>query len=118
MSSIIIVDIVITLLLLISGMILYVFPPKQVNSILGYRTKRSMKNQESWDCANKFAGKIMMFFGVIYFVVVGVLYLVFLKKGFLQTNENTIIIICVLLFVISFITTIVLVERKLKKVFK
>ena len=27
-------------------------PPKKINSLYGYRTSRSMKNQQTWDCAH------------------------------------------------------------------
>ena len=30
----------------------YAFPPQQTNSIYGYRTNRSMQNQEVWRFAN------------------------------------------------------------------
>ncbi|MBX2955616.1 MAG: SdpI family protein [Cyclobacteriaceae bacterium] len=28
------------------------FPPKKINPVYGYRTPRSMRSQEAWDCAN------------------------------------------------------------------
>lgn len=33
-------------------------PPKQINSVYGYRTKMSMKNMETWNYAHWYCGKI------------------------------------------------------------
>jgi uncharacterized membrane protein len=38
-------------------------PPPDINGLAGYRTSRSMKNQESWDFAQLVAGKKMIQFG-------------------------------------------------------
>ena len=51
------------------GLILYFFPPKKINSIYGYRTPRSMKNQSNWDFAQKLGGKFMLIFGFIIFLI-------------------------------------------------
>ena len=48
----------------IVGAILFYFPPKEINLIYGYRTIRSMKNQESWDFAQKFSSVKMIKAGV------------------------------------------------------
>lgn len=32
--------------------------PKEINSAFGYRTKMSMKNQETWEFAHKYFGKL------------------------------------------------------------
>jgi len=32
--------------------------PKKINSFFGYRTSRSMKNQQTWDCAHRYLGKL------------------------------------------------------------
>lgn len=36
------------------------FPPKEINSIYGYRTKASMRNQKSWNLAQKQSSKLMI----------------------------------------------------------
>jgi uncharacterized membrane protein len=51
------------------GLILYFFPPKKINSIYGYRTPRSIKNQSNWDFAQKLGGKFMLIFGFIIFLI-------------------------------------------------
>ena len=43
------------------------FPPKKVNALYGYRTKRSMKNQINWDFAQKTSSIISLFFTAVIF---------------------------------------------------
>ena len=38
--------------------------PKQINGVFGYRTKRSMKNQETWTFAHQYSGKIWLHSGL------------------------------------------------------
>ena len=47
------------------GCIMFLFPPKKINPLYGYRTARSMKNQEQWDFAQLYSSKLLMFCGVI-----------------------------------------------------
>ncbi len=35
------------------------YPPKKINNIYGYRTKRSMKSQEHWDYAQNYSSAQM-----------------------------------------------------------
>lgn len=46
------------------------FPPKSINFMYGYRTWKSMRNQESWDFGNKMGAKMMFFVGM-YTVLAG-----------------------------------------------
>lgn len=47
------VSLVIPLIIWAGGLILQTHPPKQVNRFWGYRTSRSMQNQETWDFAQR-----------------------------------------------------------------
>ena len=38
--------------------------PKQINNAFGYRTTRSMKNQETWRFAHQYSGKIWLYSGL------------------------------------------------------
>jgi len=64
-----ILPIIILVVFSAGGLILYFFPPKKINSIYGYRTPRSIKNQSNWDFAQKLGGKFMLIFGFIIFLV-------------------------------------------------
>jgi uncharacterized membrane protein len=49
-----------------TGLILWFKPPKKINSIYGYRTKRSMQSQEAWDYAQTESGKQLVYLGLAY----------------------------------------------------
>ncbi|MCP2037872.1 SdpI family protein [Chryseobacterium sp. HSC-36S06] len=48
-----------------AGLFMLKFPPKKINFLYGYRTNSSMKNQERWDFAQKYAAKEMMITGLV-----------------------------------------------------
>lgn len=50
---------------IMAGALLRFFPPKKVNSLYGYRTTTSMRNAETWQLANRFAGRLMMQTGLL-----------------------------------------------------
>ena len=47
----------------------YHAPKKKINSWVGYRTERSMQNEESWKFANQYCGRLWMLFGAAMLVV-------------------------------------------------
>ena len=53
------------LILILAGLIMYKFPPKNINSLYGYRTSSSMENQEKWDFAQNYSTKEMMKLGFL-----------------------------------------------------
>ena len=40
-------------------------PPKTINSFYGYRTARSMKNQETWGFAHRYCGRLWFRIGLV-----------------------------------------------------
>ena len=40
-------------------------PPRNINSLYGYRTSRSMKNQQTWDFAHRECGRLWFRLGLI-----------------------------------------------------
>lgn len=46
------------LTMLLCGVWMLRRPPKDINHLLGYRTRRSMKNQQTWDFAHRMCGKV------------------------------------------------------------
>lgn len=65
---------------LIIGILLIKHPPKDINSIIGYRTRKSSKNQETWDYAQRMAGKIFRIIGIINFIACSLIILLFVNK--------------------------------------
>lgn len=51
-------DLLIPLLMIISGRMMWKHPPKNINGIVGYRTARSMKNIDTWKFAHAYCGKL------------------------------------------------------------
>jgi uncharacterized membrane protein len=48
------------IIFMIAGMALYLFPPKKINALYGYRTSSSMKSTERWHFAQRFSALKMM----------------------------------------------------------
>ena len=46
-------------LILVITLIIARYPPKKINHLYGYRTTRSMLNQDCWDFANKYSTVLM-----------------------------------------------------------
>ena len=51
-------DLLIPAVMLVFGIRFGKNPPKKINSFFGYRTSRSMRNQQTWDCAHRYLGKL------------------------------------------------------------
>ncbi len=70
------------LVFIITGIILFRFPPKKINGFYGYRTFSSMKSQERWDFAQLYAAKELIKSGIILTILslIGWIY---------NPNENT-----------------------------
>ena len=47
------------------GWLLFRKTPKEINYVYGYRTKRSMMNEETWRFANQYFGKVWYLCGLI-----------------------------------------------------
>ena len=57
-------DLLIPLSMLGFGLLFLKRPPKDINGIFGYRTTRSMKNQDAWDFAHRYCGKLWFRWGL------------------------------------------------------
>ncbi|CAL2062654.1 SdpI family protein [Tenacibaculum sp. 190524A05c] len=55
-------------LLFLFSVIFYFYPPKKINGLYGYRTPRSMANQDVWDFANSMFNKLFLQYSGISFV--------------------------------------------------
>lgn len=102
-------------IMVIAGYFMYKHSPKDINGIIGYRTKLSMKNQETWDFAQKFCGKLWLKIGGIMLLLS-----IILQIPFKESNKNTICWLTVILEtvqVIILIVSIVIAEKTLKNTF-
>ncbi len=60
-----IMDLLIPLTMLGFGKLFMKMAPKTINYAFGYRTNRSMKNQDTWEFAHHYCGKIWFWCGLV-----------------------------------------------------
>lgn len=51
------------LFMMLFGYLFYYKTPKTIHGVYGYRTKMSRKNQQTWEFAHKYCGRIWMLIG-------------------------------------------------------
>lgn len=51
-------DLLIPLLMIVFGRMMWKHAPQKINSIVGYRTKRSMRNMDTWKFAHDYCGRL------------------------------------------------------------
>ena len=85
--------------MLLLAFIVKKYPPKKINPIYGYRTKRSMKNPKTWEAANKFSSQLMFQFCLYSFLIPAVTFLLIPAWNLLITIVgNTILILLVIFY--------------------
>lgn len=60
-------------------------PPKKINWAYGYRTKMSMKNEETWKFAHSYHANIW-FWGGIFLLVVSLIIMMLLRESYLKVS--------------------------------
>jgi len=95
---------------ILAGLVMFVFPPKRINGLYGYRTSSSMKSQERWDFAQKHSPIEMMKFG-------GILMITSFLGLIIEPNGNTPTIIGLGLMIAMIVVLVVRVEKTIKKRF-
>ena len=68
---------------IITGYLMYRHTPKSINGLVGYRTSRSMINQDTWNFANKYCASLWIKLGIITSVISFLIYIVVLIQTFL-----------------------------------
>ena len=85
--------------MLIISFIYFKYPPKKNNYLYGYRTKRSMQNNETWTFANKCAAKLLINFSIYSLFIPPFLYFLYPENNFIITIIiHTALILSVLYF--------------------
>ena len=104
-------DLLIPIIMVIFGLILKFKPPSKINIIYGYRTKRSMKSQKTWDYAQRRIGDLWLYIGVILYsvIIISILFLP-VAKEYLSFIHGGIGVIALLI-------AIPFVEKELKEKF-
>lgn len=58
-------SLIVGIFFIIFGFSLIKYPPESKNSVMGYKTTLSMKNQDTWNVSQKHSGVIAIILGVI-----------------------------------------------------
>jgi uncharacterized membrane protein len=96
------------IVILIIAILFKIFPPKKANWIYGYRTSSAMKNQETWNEANKYSANLLLLSGFVT-LIAGIM-------CYYYPNKNSINLVATS-FVVMVIITISMTEIHLKKTF-
>lgn len=91
------------------SIIFYFFPPKKINSLYGYRTPKSMMNQEIWNYANKMFNSSFLLCSGISFAVASLI--VYLNPNQEQTWMPMVLLL------LSLLVTIIKTEQGIKQNF-
>jgi len=100
---------VVGLIFIVMGIFMYLFPPKKINGLYGYRTATSMESQEKWDFAQKYSAKTMAFIGLV-------LTIISFYRPYLGLDDDQDAILGIFVLLMTLIALIVIVEMKLKKI--
>ena len=64
---------ILPVIITVIGYIMNKFPPKKVNWFIGYRSRKSMKDELIWKIANQYCGKLWIRIGLIMLLVASLL---------------------------------------------
>ncbi|MDN5200064.1 SdpI family protein [Fulvivirgaceae bacterium BMA10] len=90
-------------------MIFRAFPPRKVNPIYGYRSSLSMKNQETWDEANRYSTNLML--------IVSLMTTGFQVLGYFLLEPVVSILTACGILVVGLVLLMISTEKHLKKLF-
>ena len=109
------VNLLIALLMLISGKLFSARAPGKINTLFGYRTTMSMKNRDTWEFAHKFMGKQLWSWGwgCVAVVVAAMSLLRGRSEGLVQKVGIGLCIAMVAVYIVLAVRT----ENALKEVF-
>ncbi len=102
-------------IMLIFGFLFFKKAPKNINYIFGYRTARSMKNENTWNFAHKYLSKIWLWAGFLLLIVALIPMLFVIEKS--KDTVGTVGMIICFFEVAVLLFTIIPVELALKKNF-
>lgn len=82
------------------GSLLYYSPPAEINGLIGYRTKRSMKSQDRWDFSQKYSAKQMGFSGLVMIVLSLLSYFLPVENEWKQIGGVSLLVVSALLMIV------------------
>jgi uncharacterized membrane protein len=103
-------QLVLSAVFIIAGLLMAKYPPRKINPLYGYRTRRSMQSQEAWNYAQRVSSRRIVLSGIA-----GIL--VFIAAWMLEFNEGIQAILMIATLFLSLVYVVFNVERNLKKKF-
>lgn len=107
-----IVSLLLPIIMLCTGVAWRKKGPVKINALLGYRTERSMKNQETWQFAHRCVAKIWFKFGLVLCAVTAVVFLFFMNGG--PDKQGISAVVLILLQIALLFASIPMTERQMK----
>lgn len=108
-------DLLIPVMMLGFGRIMYKRAPKDINYIFGYRTTRSMKNDDTWRFAHEYCGRLWWRIGLIMLISTAIVHI-----PFYNSSKDTIGIVATIVMTVQVVVlmlSIIPTEIALKKTF-
>lgn len=81
MLALFICTLLVPVIILIIGLIFLKVQVKDINGLMGYRTPMSMKNQETWDFANRYFPKVWIVMSIGMLVITLLCWLILIKQS-------------------------------------
>ena len=108
-------DLLVPVIQILAGLMMWKHCPQSINNVLGYRTKWSKKNQDTWKFAHEHCGRTWRNVGLVLLVLT-----VLVHIPFYGANEDAIGNLCLIVTGIQLVVLIGSVfptERALKRTF-
>ncbi|MED1226197.1 SdpI family protein [Bacillus nakamurai] len=96
------------MLMAAAGVLVKCFPPRSINSLYGYRMRRSMSSGSQWKEGNRFSASLMIIFG-LFPAAAGIA-----SERFIPFNQPFSLILQVTYLAAACALTISMTERRLK----
>ena len=108
-------NLLVPLVMLIGGYYMCKRPPEDINSAMGYRTKRSKKNKDTWKFAHEYCGKLWIKVGANLLILT-----IVVQIPFVHSDSDVIAAFNIILIIVQtavLIVSLVPVERALERTF-
>lgn len=107
-----VIDLIIPALLVCAGIFYRKYAPREINSLHGYRSQRSLRSQASWRYAQHYAAKVWFGLGI------GLIGIISFNRSVLSINTALLSVIHIILGIVVGLGAVFIVEERLKKTFE
>lgn len=108
-------NLLIPVVMIFAGYWMYRKPPREINAVIGYRTKASRKNKDTWLFAHDYCGRLWLKLGIVVLVATIIVQIPFVHASEDAIGNMTLIVEAVQ--ILTLLGSIVPVEKALKRTF-